>query len=230
MSRYILFFPGYEVYDTNCFEMESGLDGEEGLSPSESMRLIETQQMATVRGLGGDPLILYVPWGISWLGGFGALFLHEGLMGEPIVPISRGAALTVLATLMCAAGATSFLMSMRNRVKIKGAHAEKGMMYSYSWLVAFVGATTVDLRFSPLLSEQDAGLLWGATFFLIIATLYMAGAAIWQYRPMFWLGVCLAVVNTAGVIAGPGWHSLLVSVFGGGGFIIAGLFFGGRNR
>ena len=50
----------------------------------------------------------------------------------------------------------------------------------------------------------------------------MAGGAIWLDRDLFRLGVWISVINLAGVLAGPGWHALVVSVAGGGGILVAG--------
>ncbi|MCG5217458.1 hypothetical protein [Streptosporangium sp. KLBMP 9127] len=206
------------------------VENEEPLSPSESLRLIEDQRVATVRRLGGDPLVLYVPWGVAWLGGFGALFLHYGLAGEPIVPISIDLALGVLFTLITAALVISSALNIRRSVKIKGGSAESGMMYGYAWFLAFVTMGVISVRFGQQLPAQERGLLWASTSLMIVSALYMAGAAIWQARPMFWIGAALAVLNTAGTLAGAGWHALLVSVFGGGGFILAGLLLRRRQR
>ena len=45
----------------------------------------------------------------------------------------------------------------------------------------------------------------------------MAGGAIWKSRDLFILGGWIAVINVVGVLAGPGWHSLVISLAGGGG-------------
>jgi hypothetical protein len=41
---------------------------------------------------------------------------------------------------------------------------------------------------------------------------------------MFTLGVWITVANIGGVVAGPGWHSLVVCLAGGGGLIMSSLF------
>jgi hypothetical protein len=51
----------------------------------------------------------------------------------------------------------------------------------------------------------------------------MAGGAIWNDRWLFFLGAWTSVINVAGILAGPGWHSLIVAVAGGGGMLVAGL-------
>jgi hypothetical protein len=67
------------------------------------------------------------------------------------------------------------------------------------------------------------GILWGGGMVALVGALYMAGAAIWTDRDMFVLGAWISGVNVVGVLLGPGWHSLLVAIAGGGGLLIAGL-------
>ena len=78
-------------------------------------------------------------------------------------------------------------------------------------------------RLSDLLPPADRGLLWAAGSVAIVATLYLAGSAIWLDRAMFVLGGWLAIVNVAGIAAGPGWHSLIICLGGGIGMFVSGL-------
>ena len=69
----------------------------------------------------------------------------------------------------------------------------------------------------------NSAMLWASLSILVVATLYMAGGALWREWPIFFIGVHLFVLNLVGLVAGPGWHALLTAVGGGGGFIVAGL-------
>jgi hypothetical protein len=77
-------------------------------------------------------------------------------------------------------------------------------------------------RFAPLLPESERGLLWAGVSVAMCGVVYMAGSAIWQSRDMFILGAWLTVIDVAGVYAGPGWHSLIIALGGGGGLILLG--------
>ena len=66
-------------------------------------------------------------------------------------------------------------------------------------------------------------MLWSALSVAVVGMLYMAGAAIFQARDMFTLGAWITLVNIGGVLAGPGWHSLVISLAGGGGLLVGGL-------
>jgi hypothetical protein len=56
----------------------------------------------------------------------------------------------------------------------------------------------------------------------LTGALHMAGGAIYRDRSLFVLGAWTSVINIIGIIAGPGWHSLIVAIAGGGGMIVAG--------
>ena len=47
---------------------------------------------------------------------------------------------------------------------------------------------------------------------------------------MFVFGAWLTVINIVGVNAGAGWHSLIISIGGGGGLILLGLVLRMRTR
>lgn len=53
----------------------------------------------------------------------------------------------------------------------------------------------------------------------VTGILYMSGGAVWRDRHQFAFGVWLSFVNAFGLILGAGWHSLAVSVLGGGGML-----------
>jgi hypothetical protein len=192
-------------------------------TPQETLRLIEQQRTATVKRLHGNPLLLYVPWGVAWLCGFTALFLHYGLAGTSYAPISRGQALAVLTAALVLAGAITLFSMMRIGAGVRGESSAKGKMYGYAWTAGILTMTVLAARVSPLLPEPDSGLLWGGGFMMIVALLYLSGGAIWTYWPMFFVGAWTAVVNGVGILLGVGWHALLTAVLVGGGHIVAGI-------
>ncbi|SDR14151.1 hypothetical protein [Thermostaphylospora chromogena] len=200
-------------------------EDERALPPAEMMRLIEEQRAVAVRRLGGDPLMLYAPWGLAWLVGFGALFLHYGLSGEPYLPISYWTALTVLFIGMAVAAAVTAYAGWKSATHLRGVSQDRGMMYGLAWPAALIMVAAIALRFGrpENLPPQEIGLLWASLSILVVATLYMAGGALWREWPIFFIGVHLFVLNLVGLVAGPGWHALLTAVGGGGGFIVAGL-------
>ncbi|MFI7446608.1 hypothetical protein ACIBQX_03830 [Nonomuraea sp. NPDC049714] len=195
-------------------------DGEQPPAPEDTLRLMEEQRAATVRALSGDPLLLYAPWGIAWLLGFSAFFLHYGLDGVSYAPISQMQALSVLMGAQLLAGGVAAFGIVRMAGVIRGGTSAKGAMFGYAWFGGMVLMSVIGIRFSPMLPPAETGLLWAGISLMVVAVLYMAGGAIYHNWPMFFIGVWIAAVDALGVILGPGWHALLTAVLLGAGQIV----------
>ncbi|GGK88375.1 hypothetical protein Ppa06_53480 [Planomonospora parontospora subsp. parontospora] len=205
-------------------------EDDRALSPEEMLRLIDRQDSAAVRRFVPDTSLLYLPWGLAWLVGFGALFLHHGLSGRPYAPISIDVALAVLFGAMLLAGAVNAFVLWRTGNQVRGASQQRGMMYGLAWPTGFLTMSMIADRFAAQLPEAERNLLWASMSIMLVSVLYMAGAAVWHDWPMFAVGIWMAVLNAVGTAAGAGWHALLIAVGGGGGFIVAGLVFSRRVR
>ncbi|MFI6318491.1 hypothetical protein ACIBG8_13275 [Nonomuraea sp. NPDC050556] len=198
-------------------------EDEMALSPAETLRLIERQEAETVRAFKGDPLLLYAPWGVAWLIGFGALFLAYGLDGVPYAPISQDAAATVLMGIQLFSGTAAAFGIFRAQGNSRGQLASKSRMYLTTWIAGMVLMTTIGLRFGPMLPSTESGLFWAASSLLVVGVLYMAGGAIWMESTMFRFGLWAVAVTAVGVVLGPGWHALLTAVLLGAGQIVLGV-------
>jgi hypothetical protein len=197
-------------------------DDERPPSPAESLRLIKDQQDEAARQLTADPLLFYGAWGVAWLIGFGALFLHYGLSGESYA-LSKGVAFTVFAGSLIMATATTSYASWRFGGQVRGVSRERATIYGWSWFAAYLGVGAIGGRFSQYVPEPEISLLWSGLSILTVGLLFMAGAALWRQWSMFFLGLWIHVVNVVGLAAGPGWHPLLAAVAGGGAFLLAGV-------
>jgi hypothetical protein len=198
-------------------------ESERAPSPEETLRLIAEQQAMTIKRLWGDPLLMFVPWGVAWLLGFTCYFLHYGLSGKSYVPISADQALAVLMITQVVAGALTAYEITRTNSGVRGESSARNLMYSCTWTAGFVLIVVLCVRLSPMLPPQEAGLLWAGASLLVVGLLYMAGGTIWLWRPMFFMGTAVVAVDAVGVALGPGWHALLAAVLLGGGQIVAGL-------
>jgi len=78
-------------------------------------------------------------------------------------------------------------------------------------------------RLSDLLPVPQANLLWAGAMVALTGALHMAGGAVWNDSLIYRLGLSISIVNVIGILIGPGWHALIVAVFGGGGMLLAGL-------
>jgi hypothetical protein len=192
------------------------------LDPAESLRLIERERAQTERSLTPDPRIFMWPWGFAWLIGFAVFFLRFGPDGRIFVPLPEWLPLTLLATLLIGAGVFTGVVGARSGRWISGPSRRQGAQYGITWMVAFTSLSAVLSRVSYLLPEPQLNLLWAGATVALTGALHMVGGVVYRDNSLFYLGLGVCVVNVAGVIAGPGWHSLIVAVLGGGGMLVAG--------
>jgi hypothetical protein len=106
--------------------------------------------------------------------------------------------------------------------QVAGGSAFKGAVFGVAWMVAFAGLGVTAGNVMEYLPPAQVGLLWAASSTGLVAVPYVAGAAIYSDRTMLALGCWLGVANVGGVLAGPGWHSLVIAVAGGGGALVFG--------
>jgi hypothetical protein len=192
-------------------------------SPADSLALIARERANLVRDIVPDPRLMYWPWGFAWLLGFGLLFLRFGPDGRVFVDLPQWLPLTVLALLFIAAGVITGAVGARSALQTRGPSSRQGLMYGLTWSIAFFGMSMLFAQFGELLPEDKAGLLWAAGLVALAGALHMAGGAIWNDRRLFILGAWTSVINVVGILVGPGWHSLIVAIGGGGGMLLFGL-------
>ncbi|WP_130406413.1 transporter [Micromonospora violae] len=195
-----------------------------------ALRLIQDQRSATARRLVPDARLIYWPWGVAWLVGFGLFFLRLTPGGKALVPLPSWLPLTVLFVLLAAAGAIQAVVSTRAYGQVIGDSARRGKWYGYAWALGSVSVYAGLGRISEHLPPDQGALLWSATAVGLTGALHMAGGAIWLDRDLFRLGVWISVINLIGAIAGPGWHALVVAVAGGGGILVVGALAHRRQR
>ncbi|MET7960240.1 transporter [Micromonospora zamorensis] len=201
------------------------MDLDDDLPPADAaaaLRLIQDQRSATARRLDPDARLLYWPWGVAWLVGFGLFFLRFSPGDSALVRLPDWLPLTVLFALLLAAGVIQAVVSTRAYGQVIGDSAQRGRWYGCTWALGSVSIYAGLGRISEHLPDDLAGLVWSATAVGLTGALHMAGGAIWLDRDLFRLGVWISVINLAGVIAGPGWHALVIAVAGGGGILVAG--------
>jgi hypothetical protein len=191
--------------------------------PAESLALIERERANLERDLIPDPRLMLWPWGLAWLIGFLALFLRFGPDGRVFVNLPEWLPLTLLLLLMVGAGVMTGIVGVRSGRQISGPSSRQGLLYGLTWSVAFTGMAVLFSQFNDILPIDRAGLLWGGGLVALTGALHMAGGTMWNDRTVYFLGVWISVINVVGIIAGPGWHSLIIAVAGGGGMLVAGL-------
>jgi hypothetical protein len=198
--------------------------------PAESLRLIEREQAETERSLTPDQRLFLWPWGFAWLIGFAFYFLRFGPNGRVFVDMPDWLPTVVLLSLILAAGVTTGVYGARAGRYVTGPTSQQGAMYGITWSVAFAGVTVVLINVSDALPDAQLNLLWAGVMVALTGALHMAGGAIFSDRPLFVLGAWISLVNIVGIFVGPGWHSLIVGVLGGGGMLVAGTVYWLRLR
>jgi hypothetical protein len=199
-------------------------------SPAEALRLIDAERADVQRGLTPDPRLTYVPWGLAWLLGHALMFLRFGPDERVLVAMPVALPLIVLYVLLIIALVVSTRAGVRAGRQVVGVSSVQGRRYGLAWVAGFGGVAAIASRYSGMLPPADVGMLWAALSVAVVGVLFMAGAAIFQARDMFTLGAWITLVNIGGVLAGPGWHSLVISVAGGGGLLVGGFVAWGRWR
>ena len=190
--------------------------------PAEALRLITEQQAEAARRLNPDPRLFHWPWGVAWLVGFGLFFLRFGPDGRVFVALPEWLPLTVLFVLLAVAGIITGGAGAKAYGHVVGASSQRGAWYGMSWFLGNASLFAINIKISPLLPDDLQGLLWAASAVGLTGVLLMAGGAIWLDRSLFLLGLWINVLNIAGLIAGPGWHALVIALGGGGGLLLAG--------
>lgn len=192
------------------------------MDPAESLRLIEREQAQAERGLTPDPRVFLWPWGVAWLVGFAVYFLRFGPDERVFVAFPDWFPLALLLALMIVAGIITGIHGARAGRWISGPSSRQGAMYGFTWTIAFTTMAVVLSRVSPVVPDAQLNLLWAGVMVGLTGALHMAGGAMYADRNLFVLGAYTSAVNVVGVLAGPGWHSLILAVAGGGGMLVAG--------
>jgi hypothetical protein len=191
--------------------------------PADSLALIERERANLERDITPDPRLMLWPWGLAWSIGFGLFFLRYGPDGRVLVDLPGWLPLIVLLGLMIGAGVVTGLVGARASTQVSGPTSQQGLFYGLTWSIAFAGLAVLFSQFGDMLPERQLGLLWAGGMVALTGALHMAGGALWHDRNLFFLGAWTSVINVAGILIGPGWHSLIVAVAGGGGMLVAGL-------
>lgn len=208
---------------------QDALGPEPAADPSALLATIEVERDRASRELEPDPRLIYAVWGVAWLVGFLLWWAAARPAGPVDVPL--GVAGALFAVCILTAMVTTGVHIGRRVAGVRGVSARVGAMYGWAWFLSF---TTLFAVMSGAarqgVSEETGALLWSVLSGLVVGALYLAGGALWQDNTQYGLGVWILVSSAAGALAGyPGVY-LVMALAGGGGFLLAALFFSLRHH
>ncbi|MET9001887.1 hypothetical protein [Amycolatopsis sp. Hca4] len=202
---------------------------DEPMSAEESLNLIAQQNRRTRRELGGGPARMLAAWAIAWIAGWG--FTYVTTQGWVAVPgwVAGG---IVVPLLFLGAMAYTTYTSIRSGRGIRGPSRTAGAMYGYGWALSAIGLMVVDLRITQFqaLSPEQVSLLWSGTWLLLTGVLYLAGGMLWQDKLMYGLGAWMIVSAALSVLVGYPDNFLVLTVCGGGGFLLGAIVYFVREK
>jgi hypothetical protein len=200
-----------------------------GLSPEQTLSLVEDHRRRAAHALQVDPRLLYGVWGVAWGVGFAAFWVAAGgpQGGYRTPPGWVGAMFGVV--IVTAVAVTAIHVGRATR-GVRGVSAQVGAMYAGAWWLGFAGfAAVLGGLVRAGASEQVLAVYSPAASCLLVGVLYLAGGAIWRDRVQYGLGGWIVAVTAAGALTGlPGLY-LVMSVAGGGGFLLAAAWFAVRG-
>ncbi len=197
---------------------------EQDLAPAELLALVEAEQARTSAALEPDARLIYGCWGLAWLLGFGSLYLARAEIG-PVELAPSVAGLVFFGLLVAAMVITGMHMS-RRFAGVRGVSTRIGAMYGWAWVLGFsTYAAILTGAGRAGVDEPVLGLLWSTGSGLVVGLLYVAGGALWQDWIQYGLGAWILVASAAGALAGTPGVYLVMSLAGGGGFLLAAAFF-----
>ncbi len=180
------------------------------------LALAEREQARTRQLLAPDSAVLYGAWGLAWLVGPGLMWLAAA---HDLLPL--GLAGGVFAALLVGAAVVTAVHLRRSTAGVIGVSSVTGAMYGWSWFAGFAAlAVTMQAAARAGAGDDLLQLLWTALSCLVVGVLYMASGAMWRDATQFAIGVWILLVGAVGALFGVPANLLLMSLAGGGGFLL----------
>ncbi|SDJ66860.1 hypothetical protein SAMN04487820_101167 [Actinopolyspora mzabensis] len=190
-------------------------------SPAEMLAITERQQQRAERALDINPGLLFGVWGAAWVLGFGELYLTIG--DEPVLLVPLWQALGIFFGCLGVAGFITVWHLANSLRGLRGPTQKSGAMHGWSWALAFLGLGTLIAATSRMgISDDGYAMLWASGSGLLVGLLYLSGGALTGSWTQYCVGLWILAINAAGAFTGIPNHYLVMSLAGGGGFLVAG--------
>jgi len=197
-----------------------GTDADAPLDPAAMYALLQNQQRSMESQINGFVPYITLAWGLTWLVGFGALWLIDG--ARPVFALPIGIAIGVFVGCIVITGGLSAWLGIRSGRGLRSntAAAMTGAFYGVTWSV---GATGIGVLGGALraqgMTADLANFYYPSAYVMFAGIMYMISGAIWHAVPSFVAGIWLVVIAAAAPFVGYPNHYLFLALAGGLAFI-----------
>ena len=197
-----------------------GTDTDAPLDPAAMYALLQNQQRSVETQMGAFVPYITLAWGLTWLIGFGSLWLIDGL--QPAFSLPIAVAVPIFIGTIVISGGFSAWLGIRSGRGMRGnqASAFTGTIYGVTWsigataLAVFGGA----LRYQGM-SIELANFYYPSAYVLFAGIMYIIAAAIWHAIPSLIAGCWLVVIAVVAPFFGYPNHYLFLALAGGISFL-----------
>lgn len=193
---------------------------EGALTPAEALALAGREQSRMDATYLAPVAAILVSWGVAWGAGFALLWVEATTdLIEPVV------AWTIYTVLIIAAVVISAVLGARMGRGIRGGDdGFVGALYGVSWFAGSVAVAAVGAALQMAGADADImAVYYPAGYALVVGVLYLAGAAMFRAVAMIPLGAWILVSGVAASFFGAPVNYLVMSIAGGGGFLVGAL-------
>lgn len=185
--------------------------------PAAILRAIADDSSSAKTAMAPNARLLYITWGAAWIVSFAALFLAFAPDGALSLPLVSG--LIIAALSVAGAIVISTVHSVRRGTGTRGPSVIQGAIFGNIYPVAFAVTGLLGWRLTSAGIPVEVMLsYWMAGPCLVIGTLSVAGAVLWNDRSQLVFGIWILIVGL-GSLAVPPPYSLLAGIVGGVGFL-----------
>ncbi|WP_411698878.1 hypothetical protein [Conyzicola sp.] len=195
-------------------------DSDAPLDPAAMYALLQNQQRSVETQMGAFVPYITLAWGLTWLIGFGSLWLIDGL--QPAFSLPLGVAVPIFIATVVVSGGFSAWLGIRSGRGMRGnsASAFTGTVYGVTWsigataLAVFGGA----LRYQGM-SAELANFYYPSAYVLFAGIMYIIAGAIWHAVPSVVAGCWLVLIAVIAPFFGYPGHYLFLALAGGIAFL-----------
>ncbi|GAB3607448.1 hypothetical protein GCM10027413_28570 [Conyzicola nivalis] len=195
-------------------------DSDAPLDPAAMYALLQNQQRSVETQMGAFVPYITLAWGLTWLIGFGSLWLIDGL--QPAFSLPLGVAVPIFIATVLISGGFSAWLGIRSGRGMRGntASAFTGTVYGVTWsigataLAVFGGA----LRYQGM-SAELANFYYPSAYVLFAGIMYVIAGAIWHAVPSVVAGCWLVLIAVVAPFFGYPGHYLFLALAGGIAFL-----------